>query len=980
MVWKKLCSIVLSFSIMLSSVVTTAVAEGNSKVEEGLIKWDNTWTAENKKMNWLTGDTLLTTAAMRGSDSSNRDIYAMEWDPNGTDMGVMIGLPDGVLTGTATLEEIVESVQVQYPDRTVLAAVNGDPDTSGKGSGFGIPQGYAVSDGEILTTQNLDDYGMVGLTSGGDTIASDANGTLNSQFRMFLTSDKVDGGNTIRVNRLNEMRDWGDLTLYNWRMGATYETQDANMEIVLHRESGEPQMGQAMTFSVVEVREESAAVDFSGKDTYLLSIGQDQNAQDTSGKVDKLKGLEIGDSISIQFTTVDSNSPWAEAAFAVGGTVPLVVSATGGEYGDLWKESDYSDMTDRAAIGLRSNGVMSMVFIEQNDNSVGASLDNMTKFLKSTAGGVGSNFSYAIALGSGDQAAFAYRTDNGMTYVNEGAQLSSAVIVYTTAQASGLASLAVSPATLTVLGGSDVTFSASGRDSSGLPAAFTDPITWSADASIGTITQTGVLTTPKSAAVGSVTASVDETITGTSSIIVSIDPDTIQLDQFSIVMDQGQTVELRATAKKDGQTLLSQNKAFDWSLTGDVGTVDENGVFTATDSGDAQGTLTVSYGRLSKTINVSVGTQFEDSEGPIVQLLSPTPNATTNTQTPAILFAAVDESGLDEESIVLKLDGQPITATFTPGGTNIAGATADKISYTPTQSLNDGVHIVSMSVADKKGNITEITAEFMISTYDLMLYMVEQNASYVRGQNFAVDVKAASSDRLGAASLDFSFDPSMLEITDVELGGSHMWEDQLSKKEIDNETGIISLEYNDLEWSFYGDTQNLLTIKGRVKTDAPDGSMVLSLTSGAIKRTDGNGNYVGGFTPISMKAVTGTVKSWNAAPYTIKNPYQEIDWATVNQLASATHTHSAYSGDGSISPALLVKFYQGLGYDILSLSEHNDVVNGTTKKANVNWAENSVDSKKVDAEINPLYSRLEAGLDIGSNEENGLILPRLRLR
>lgn len=59
------------------------------------------------------------------------------------------------------------------------------------------------------------------------------------------------------------------------------------------------------------------------------------------------------------------------------------------------------------------------------------------------------------------------------------------------------------------------------------------------------------------------------------------------------------------------------------------------------------------------------------------------------------------------------------------------------------------------------------------------------------------------------------------------------------------------------------------------------------------------------------------------------NPYQNVNWETVNQYKSNFHTHKDLS-DGSCTPKEMIDIYHNAGYDILAITEHNHLTSGTT--------------------------------------------------
>lgn len=83
-------------------------------------------------------------------------------------------------------------------------------------------------------------------------------------------------------------------------------------------------------------------------------------------------------------------------------------------------------------------------------------------------------------------------------------------------------------------------------------------------------------------------------------------------------IDSGATVELQVQALRNGQEIIADNHLLEWRVEGDIGTVDANGVFSATSESGKIGKIFVKYGNVETSMNVSVGTLpviLEDFEG-----------------------------------------------------------------------------------------------------------------------------------------------------------------------------------------------------------------------------------------------------------------------------------------------------------------------------------------------------------------------------
>lgn len=79
----------------------------------------------------------------------------------------------------------------------------------------------------------------------------------------------------------------------------------------------------------------------------------------------------------------------------------------------------------------------------------------------------------------------------------------------------------------------------------------------------------------------------------------------------SLTVKPGETVQLSVTGSYWGRTALRDWSGVTWTVTGDVGTVDENGLFTASPNGGS-GTITATAGGLSQTIQVGFNSVHND--------------------------------------------------------------------------------------------------------------------------------------------------------------------------------------------------------------------------------------------------------------------------------------------------------------------------------------------------------------------------------
>jgi hypothetical protein len=70
---------------------------------------------------------------------------------------------------------------------------------------------------------------------------------------------------------------------------------------------------------------------------------------------------------------------------------------------------------------------------------------------------------------------------------------------------------------------------------------------------------------------------------------------------------------------------------------------------------------------------------------------------------------------------------------------------------------------------------------------------------------------------------------------------------------------------------------------------------------------------------LMLGGLTSCQSGWN-----IQNPYAEVDWDNHHRLKANFHTHTTMS-DGRLNPQTVVDRYHALGYQILALTDHNEV-------------------------------------------------------
>lgn len=134
------------------------------------------------------------------------------------------------------------------------------------------------------------------------------------------------------------------------------------------------------------------------------------------------------------------------------------------------------------------------------------------------------------------------------------------------------------------------------------------------------------------------------------------------------------------------------------------------GSVTATDAAGNSTTVNQSHATFGSSLLLRV----LEKVAPTLAFTYPTAGAYITNATPVIKFKVTDnDSGVNPDTIVIKVDGTKVTTAFTK--TTITGGY--ECSYTPGTALADGAHTISIEASDFDGNAaTAKTVTFTIDT------------------------------------------------------------------------------------------------------------------------------------------------------------------------------------------------------------------------------------------------------------------------
>ena len=407
---------------------------------------------------------------------------------------------------------------------------------------------------------------------------------------------------TKSIYTINKARDTSGIYLYtnDFNAKGTTGCTEAGTDVVLIPADGsgdaDLRIGQSKTFTVESVTTKTGATDVP-KGKIVLSV----NSKASAENIKALTDLKAGDTVTISIAA--SSSRWAQAKYITSGYKKLiengkVVSGLG------------SSGAPRTAIGLKDDGTVIFYTIDgrQSGHSVGASENLLAQRLLELG------CTTAICLdGGGSTTLTATLPDSTaserINKPSDGSERAVSTQIFLVADDTPSGELDhyyISPVSSMVLGGATVQLSGTAVDTNYIPMEDTGSASWSTD--FGTIDQNGLFTAPKESGTATVTLRGGGK-SGTASIQVVANPDTLVAREdgkvvTSLTTEAGETHKLVMSAAYNHMSLISQNSCFTFSVTGDIGTITSDGVFTAVK--DGTGAITVTAGTKTLTIPVTV--------------------------------------------------------------------------------------------------------------------------------------------------------------------------------------------------------------------------------------------------------------------------------------------------------------------------------------------------------------------------------------
>ena len=504
----------------------------------------------------------------------------------------------------------------------------------------GICLGACVKNGIVCSSEHLN-YESVGFDASGNVQI----GRMDLNVSLFDV-DQARYFNNLNFNKSLEKS--SGLVLFSNAYSSSNAASGNTFNIWIAIEEGEPRIGQTVRGTIEEAFDSDEAHSLDA-DHLLLSVYIDTAYQSI---LPVMRTLAVGDSVEISFSAAEG---WEEMQTVIGAERRLIKDGVMESFTDQAK-------APRTALGIMEDGRLILYTADGRNAAYSAGLSyaqlaqrmlDLGAVQAVNLDGGGSTQMHLVWPG--------YGKDYTINKPSEDRRCGNYLVFTVPKQAAQQAErLYLYRSDIYLLAGAstNLTLKAADRwfNAVDVPAA---PV-FSVDTDGITIEENRFITTPGTDALATVTAraggleaSADIHIIGTPDSISILGPDGKPVNGV-LKLSPAETVQLSASATYKGLALKADPDCFSWSLDGGVGGITATGSFTAVNDSSAKGTVTVTAGDASASVEVVI-----DKQPPVISW------ATEDGLLNAGIRDNVDEV-LSHSSINVLIDGTKVDFSFEP--------------------------------------------------------------------------------------------------------------------------------------------------------------------------------------------------------------------------------------------------------------------------------------------------------------------------
>ena len=578
--------------------------------------------------------------------------------------------------GKSTINHVMEYLQTDL-SADPLAGFNADFFNVSTG----IPIGIVIKDSTLITS-----------AGGAYAVGFRADGTAvfgKPQLTMLLQG----AGHSVQVENFNKTRSSYTVNLYDHNWGEQTRIDSMGTNVLLEKlDTEDPYLGCSIRMRVVDVVETDQSTALAANQM-LLTIA-------ATGDATKVGVFNIGDEVVFSITV--SDSAWQEVVYAVGGKSLLL-------NGQPAVDDTPTGTSARTAIGFKADG--SMIFFENDGRQSGYSVGLTPAVLAQEMAALG--VQNAINLDGGGSSAVSVRlSGQPLAVVNSPSDgrlrpCANYIFLLNHARSDGQVTyLNIKPQFRYVLAGASVPLEVTLLDNAMQTAQNNQPLEWQVSNSMGTVQENIFTAGDKTGAV--VLQATSGSASGSQFLYILSALSELQIYQGDNAVNQllvlpGEEIDLSVSGLYKGEAVAISDNSVTWELEGDIGTIDQEGLYHA--GGQAEsGKIIARSGQAQAVVQVA---QLTQGDGPnIVAVTVPTTLASGETSN--ISFRVVAGLGSyfpTKEQLRFTVDGSQLDFEYDE---------ATGIMRAEISALADGLHRMTLVAADNDGKLARKSVSLQV--------------------------------------------------------------------------------------------------------------------------------------------------------------------------------------------------------------------------------------------------------------------------
>lgn len=549
----------------------------------------------------------------------------------------------------------------------------------------GIPMSHTIIDGEIVTKDS----------TGQDAIGFRADGSAFISWLEIQTVLSTDE-QSFFIDNINKYRQPGAYPafLLTDKFGSNTHASTWGIDVIIGSVSGPMTIGGSVTGVIEDIGYNDGAIDIpEGK----MVLTMDCNGY--SEIYEQIQNLKIGQTVTITNTATYNQEQWQTAESGIGSIGGRLL--TDGQVGSGFEAGS----APRTAVGITAEGKIIFYVLDgrQSGYSYGCKISTLAQRMKE----LGCVDAINLDGGGSTTMAGVYPGSDTLSVINSPSDgsprsVSNFLFLRNMQQPTGVAgNLYLRPYYQYYLNGSGEQMSVIATDTANYNTAVPDDIQYSVYHTDSTIDENGWITFRGDGEVVVTAESPSNGIYGQTSLFTYSTPTDMKVinqntgkEVKTYTASVGSSIDLSVVSYAGYNLLKAYDDNYVWTLEGDIGTIDQNGLLTLNQNAGATGRVWVTAGDMSATVDVKIKAVDEDEKYPKIYVDSDWDNDTITVTATTLSHA------ISPDNITLRIDGNDVSYLCEKTQYN---EFYSGIKYTAENGFFGGYHKISVEATNSAG-------------------------------------------------------------------------------------------------------------------------------------------------------------------------------------------------------------------------------------------------------------------------------------